>query len=77
MTTIKTALRFVTHRIARHPDSEPTVTAECLRPGCGWSVAPTSDVKRADVDCMAHTGATGHAIFARKYEDMAVVVRET
>ncbi len=76
MSAVKSALRFVTHRISRHPDCEPTVTAQCLRSGCGWSVAPTSDVERADVDCMAHTGETGHAIFGRKYEDIAVVTRD-
>lgn len=73
--TVKAALRFVTHRITRHPDSEPTFTARCLKPDCGWSVAPTSDGERADVDCMEHTGRTGHAIFARTCETVAVVVR--
>ncbi|WP_443051976.1 DUF7848 domain-containing protein [Streptomyces sp. NBC_00250] len=76
VSAVRAVLRFATHRITRHPDSEPTATAECLSPGCGWSVAPTSDVKHADVECMAHTGATGHAIFARRYEDVAVVVRD-
>ncbi|WP_442759723.1 DUF7848 domain-containing protein [Streptomyces zaomyceticus] len=73
---MKAALRFVTHRITRHPDSEPTFTARCLKPDCGWSVAPTSDGERADVDCMEHTGRTGPAIFARTCETVAVVVRD-
>lgn len=77
MSAVGTVMRFVTHRITRHPDAEVTVTAQCLKPDCGWSVASTSDVKQADIDCMAHTGATGHGIFARKYEDVAVVVRTT
>ncbi|MEU2116159.1 hypothetical protein ABZ567_10980 [Streptomyces sp. NPDC016459] len=75
MSAVGTVMRFVTHRITRHPDSEVTATARCLNPDCTWEVAPTADVKQADVECMAHTGATGHGIFARKFEDVAVVVR--
>ncbi|MER6100287.1 hypothetical protein ABT154_31425 [Streptomyces sp. NPDC001728] len=74
--TIKSVMRFVTHRITRHPDSEVTVTARCLNPDCTWEVEPTADVAKADVDCMVHKGATGHGIFARRYEDVAVVVRD-
>lgn len=73
--TTKSVLHFVKHVISRHPDSAPTVTARCLHPDCGWSVAPTSDVDRADDDCMEHTGREGHGIFARRYEDIAVVTR--
>ncbi|MFC8583164.1 hypothetical protein ACFUGD_01100 [Streptomyces sp. NPDC057217] len=72
--SVKAVLRFVTHRIGRHPDSEVTVTARCLNPDCAWEVSPTADLAQADVDCMAHKGLTGHAIFARTFEDIAVVV---
>ncbi|MGW2304791.1 DUF7848 domain-containing protein [Streptomyces sp. NPDC001809] len=74
--TVKAVLRFVEHTITRHPDSEPTFTARCLSPDCGWELAPTADVEQADVDVMAHKGRTGHGIFARRYEDIAVVVRK-
>ncbi|MEV7370355.1 hypothetical protein AB0O51_05655 [Streptomyces sp. NPDC090301] len=40
-------------------------------------MAPTSDGERADVDCMEHKGRTGHAIFARTCETVAVVVPVT
>ncbi|MGW0468262.1 DUF7848 domain-containing protein [Streptomyces sp. NPDC003027] len=73
---MSTVLRFVTHRITRHPDAEVTASARCLHDECGWEAHPRADVAGVDVDCMAHTGDTGHGIFARRYEDVAVVVRD-
>ncbi|MFC7979521.1 hypothetical protein ACFUT3_30350 [Streptomyces cinereoruber] len=68
-------LRFVEHTITQHPDGERTITLRCMRPGCGWSVAPTAELGRAQDDAIEHMGRTGHAIFSRTLEDMAVVVR--
>ncbi|MEU9704279.1 hypothetical protein [Streptomyces sp. NPDC047981] len=33
------------------------------------------DVKAVDVECISHTGRTGHGIFARTFQDVAVVVK--
>lgn len=72
---MSTVLRFVQHRIISHPEGEPTVSARCLSGDCDWSASPTADVASIDVDCMAHTGKTGHPTFARRYEDVALVER--
>ncbi|MEV7525541.1 hypothetical protein [Streptomyces sp. NPDC091371] len=70
---MSTVLRFVTHRIISHPAGGVTVSAQCLDAGCGWTAGPVADVAQVDVDCMSHTGRTGHPTFARKYEDVALV----
>ncbi|MFE0648536.1 hypothetical protein ACFVZH_08120 [Streptomyces sp. NPDC059534] len=67
---------FVDHVITQHPDGERTLTLRCIHPDCRWTVAPTADVDRAQGDAIKHTAATGHALFARTAEDMAVVVRQ-
>ncbi|CAL9380559.1 hypothetical protein SUDANB120_01048 [Streptomyces sp. enrichment culture] len=72
---MSTVLRFVQHRITRHPQAEITASAQCLDPDCGWSALPTGDVASVDVECMAHTGRTRHTTFARQYEDVALVER--
>ncbi|MFJ3534345.1 hypothetical protein ACIPQA_02640 [Streptomyces sp. NPDC090109] len=63
------------YRLTQHPDGERTLTLRCMNPDCGWSVAPTSDLDRAQDDAIRHKGETGHALFARTAEDMAVVVK--
>ncbi|AVH95859.1 hypothetical protein C5L38_12885 [Streptomyces sp. WAC00288] len=72
--SVKAVLRFVEHRITTHPDAESGYSARCLNPDCRWSIAPTADGKQADVDVIEHSAATGHRIFSRVYEAMAVVV---
>ncbi|MGW0362663.1 DUF7848 domain-containing protein [Streptomyces sp. NPDC002990] len=72
---MSTLLRYVTHRIVSHPQGEVTVSAQCLDGACGWTAGPITDVASVDVDCMAHTGLTGHPTFARRYEDVALVER--
>ncbi|WP_327169062.1 hypothetical protein [Streptomyces subrutilus] len=72
---MSTVLRFVQHRIISHPRGEVTVSAQCLDGDCGWSALPNPDVASVDVECMAHTGRTGHPTFARRYEDVALVER--
>ncbi|WP_406863999.1 hypothetical protein ABZO31_27635 [Streptomyces sp. HUAS MG47] len=71
----RAVLRYVSHRITAHPDSDPAVSARCLHGDCPWEVHARSSAKAVDVECMQHTGLTGHGIFARTYEDVAVVVR--
>lgn len=72
---MSTLLRFVQHRIISHPDGEVTVSAQCLDGACGWVAGPIADVAQVDIDCMAHTGRTGHPTFARRFEDVALVER--
>lgn len=71
----RSVFRAVQHAIGTHPQSEITLTAHCLRPGCGWTLAATADLKAADLAMMTHTGRTGHPTFARTYEDVALVRR--
>ncbi|MGA5217326.1 hypothetical protein ACPCAE_14785 [Streptomyces cinereoruber] len=68
-------LRFVDHTITQHPDGERTLTLNCVHPGCGFLVAPTVELDRAQLEAIKHTGRTGHAIFSRLLGDLAVVVR--
>ncbi|MFJ5862929.1 hypothetical protein ACIQEY_00720 [Streptomyces parvus] len=68
-------LRFVEHRITQHPDTDATFEAECLACPCGWSAQPSTDGAAVDVECMSHTGRTGHASFRRMCTSFALVVR--
>ncbi|WP_414168039.1 hypothetical protein ACMATS_13805 [Streptoverticillium reticulum] len=63
------------HAISTHPRSEITVTAHCMSGGCGWTLAPTADLETADVAMMSHTGRSGHPLFGRTFEDVALVRR--
>ncbi|MCC2278983.1 hypothetical protein LKL35_26660 [Streptomyces sp. ET3-23] len=63
------------HTIGTHPRGEITVTARCLDGGCTWTLAPTADLKAADMAMMTHTGLKGHPTFARTFEDVALVRR--
>lgn len=68
------AYRYVPHRIAEHPDTDTTFEAECL--WCNWATAPsTGDSASVDVECMRHTGLSGHKSFRRVRTSFAVVVR--
>ncbi|MFH8344656.1 hypothetical protein [Streptomyces sp. NPDC018045] len=71
----RSVIRAVKHAIGTHPQSEVTVTAQCLSGGCSWTLAATTDLKAADLAMMAHTGRAGHPTFARTYEDVALVRR--
>ncbi|MEU1077050.1 MULTISPECIES: hypothetical protein [unclassified Streptomyces] len=63
------------YRLLRHPGSEVTMTARCMSgDGCWWELAATTDLDAAGVEILEHTAATGHGIFSRRVEDMAVVV---
>ncbi|GAA0427844.1 hypothetical protein [Streptomyces luteireticuli] len=65
----------VQHRISTHPRSETTLTARCMSVGCSWTLAPTADLRAADLAMMTHTGMRGHPTFARTFEDVALVRR--
>ncbi|QNP65101.1 helix-turn-helix domain-containing protein [Streptomyces genisteinicus] len=69
----RAVLRYVTHRITQHPDTDVTFEAECLR--CGWSATPSEDGSAVDIECMGHTGRTGHEGFRRVCTSFALVVR--
>ncbi|XEC26574.1 hypothetical protein JAO84_19705 [Streptomyces fradiae] len=74
--TARTVLRFVAHRIKRHPNSEATASARCLHGECEWEARPSTDVGHVDDQCMEHTGRNkDHATFARRFEDVALVER--
>ncbi|WP_432191282.1 hypothetical protein [Streptomyces sp. bgisy027] len=62
------------HTITQHPDSDVTFEAECLR--CDWTATPSADSAAVDVQCMSHTGLTGHGGFRRICTSFAMVVRD-
>ncbi|MGW1941437.1 DUF7848 domain-containing protein [Streptomyces goshikiensis] len=69
----RSVMRYVTHRIAQHPDTDITFEAECLK--CEWKATPSTDGAAVDVECMSHTGRTGHAKFRRLCTSFALVRR--
>ncbi|MBD0746383.1 hypothetical protein [Streptomyces sp. CBMA152] len=73
--SVRSTLRGVVYRVLRHPSSEVTMTARCMSgDGCHWELDATNALDAGSVAIMSHTAKTGHAIFARKLEDMACVV---
>ncbi|GGP51593.1 hypothetical protein [Streptomyces melanogenes] len=73
----RSTLRAVVYKVLRHPSSEVTLSARCMSAadgGCLWTLDATADLKAGSVAMIEHTAATGHAIFARRVEDMACVV---
>lgn len=71
----RAVLRYVTHRITQHPDTDVTFEAECLSYGCEWTAQPTQDGAAVDIACMGHTGRSGHRGFRRLCTSFAFVVR--
>ncbi|WP_338674029.1 hypothetical protein V1460_13875 [Streptomyces sp. SCSIO 30461] len=71
--SIKTAMRYVMHRITEHPDTDVTFEAECLH--CKWKATPSTESASVDVECMNHTDRSGHAGFRRVRTSFAMVVR--
>lgn len=69
----RAVLRFVTHRISQHPDTDVTYEAECL--WCDWQATPSTDGAAVDVECMSHTGRSDHKGFRRTCISFAMVVR--
>ena len=69
----RTVMRYVQHRISQHPHTEVTFEAECL--GCDWTARPSTDGADVDLDCLNHTGRSGHASFRRVCTSFALVVR--
>ncbi|MFE4716229.1 hypothetical protein ACFRLW_07230 [Streptomyces sp. NPDC056728] len=68
-------LRYVHHKITQHPDTDVTFEAECLTYECGWLATPSTDGAAVDVECMSHSGRTGHGGFRRLCTSFALVVR--
>ena len=71
--SIRTAMRYVMHRITEHPDTDVTFEAECLH--CKWAATPSSESASVDVECMSHTGRSGHKGYRRIRTSFAMVVR--
>ncbi|EFL32589.1 predicted protein [Streptomyces viridochromogenes DSM 40736] len=71
--SIRTAMRYVMHKITEHPDADVTFEAECLH--CKWKATPSTESASVDVECMSHTGRSGHAGFRRIRTSFAMVVR--
>ncbi|WP_404959446.1 hypothetical protein [Streptomyces sp. 147326] len=66
-------LRYVEHRISRHPGTDVTFEAECLR--CDWQAPASDDGAAVDIECMSHAGRTGHQGFRRWCTSFAWVER--
>ncbi|MFJ3800209.1 hypothetical protein ACIPSJ_28510 [Streptomyces sp. NPDC090088] len=71
--SVRTAMRYVMHRITEHPDTGVTFEAECLH--CGGKSTPAGDSAPVDTACLSHTGRSGHAGFRRTRTSFAMVVR--
>lgn len=69
----RSVLRYVKHRITQQLDTEVTFEAECE--ACQWKAAPSTDGATVDVECMSHTGRTGHPEFRRTCTSFAMVTR--
>lgn len=67
----RAVLRYVTHRITQNPDTDVTFEAECLH--CAWTARPSEDGAAVDVECMGHTGLSGHKGFRRVCTSVAMV----
>ncbi|MFF3879325.1 hypothetical protein [Streptomyces sp. NPDC001978] len=70
---VHTVLRFVEHRITQHPGTDVTFEAECLH--CDWQATPSPDGAAVDLECMSHTGRSGHQGFRRICTSFAKVTR--
>ncbi|WP_438271408.1 DUF7848 domain-containing protein [Streptomyces anulatus] len=70
---VRAADRYVLHQIAEHPDAKVTFEPECL--WCDWQAKPSTDPEPVDVECMSHTGRSGHKSFRRLRTSFAMVVR--
>jgi hypothetical protein len=70
---VRSIVRFVKHRITQHPDTDVTFEAECL--ACDWQADPSTDGAAVDIECMSHTGRTGHPGFRRLCTSFALVER--
>ncbi len=69
----RAVLRYVQHRITQHPNTDMTFEAECLH--CEWTARPSEDGATVDVECMGHTGRSGHKGFRRVCTSFALVLR--
>lgn len=69
----RSVMRYVKHRICGHPDIPPMHDAKCR--GCGWT-APQANAGAVDIECMKHTGLSGHTQFERTASWVAFVVRD-
>ncbi len=69
----RAVLCYVEHRITQHPGTDVTFEAECLN--CDWKAKPSEDGAAIDLECMRHTGRTGHQSFRRVCTSLALVVR--
>jgi hypothetical protein len=69
----RSILQYVQHRTTKHPDTEVTFEAECLKRD--WTATPSTDGAAVDVQCMGHTGRTGHQGFRRICTSFALVER--
>ncbi|MCX4866885.1 MULTISPECIES: hypothetical protein [unclassified Streptomyces] len=70
---LRAAHRYALHRITEHPDTDTTFEAECL--WCSWAAEPSTESASVDVECLIHTGLSGHESFRRVRTSFAVVVR--
>ncbi|THC46471.1 hypothetical protein E7X58_30345 [Streptomyces sp. A1499] len=66
-------MRYVKRRITERPGAGVTFEVECLH--CGWKAAPADTSVSVDVECMNHTGRSGHSGFRRIRTPNAMVVR--
>lgn len=73
VTALRAAWRYIQQRISEHPDTDITYEAECL--WCDWQAMPSTDSAAVDVNCMSHTGRSGHRSFRRIRTSFAIVVR--
>ncbi len=69
----RSTARFVHWKVQSHPDGGLKVAARCLSGGCPWLIVPTPERERLSRAMCHHTASTGHAVFERTFEELAVV----
>lgn len=70
----RSTARFVHWKVESHPDGGVKVAARCLSGDCPWLIVPTPEQERVSQAMRHHTATTGHALFWRTFEELAVVV---
>jgi hypothetical protein len=73
VTAPRAVYRYVLHKITEHPDTDVTYESECL--WCDWTATPSEDPAAVDIECMSHSGRSGHMSFRRLRTSFAMVVR--
>ncbi|MGW2230169.1 hypothetical protein [Streptomyces formicae] len=69
--------RVPQYGVRRKPNTQRVIQVWCLDEGCTWMFTTRNpDVGSADPAAEQHTGATGHTVFRRAWEETVETVEE-